>query len=548
MIAVLCRKNQKPYVEEFFQLFKVAWEFYEEQKNYEVVLVTDAICNPLPQKNIIFFSTKVTPFDAPYQNEISSRGEGAFLQWKHLQFPVYGNNLFFGARSNTLVSCPQTGDAAGFISEGEGKKVLRIGYDLFDQVEYLLTQGQPIENALHPTLEIHISLLRSWMLALGISFIEVPPIPYGHNFFACLTHDVDFLRITDHGLDHSLAGYLLRTFLPSSLRNAQNKIAWNRLTKNWKALLRLPGVYLGISPDTWFDLDRFKLLEKGIPSTFFFLPYANEPGRCSDHKAPRDRAGKYDVRENSGHLKALIRNGHEVGLHGIDAWCDVLNAQRERSVIESITGHRLAGIRMHWLYFNKDTPIVLERAGFHYDSSLGYNEIAGFRQGTTQVFILPGTTALYELPLHIMDTALFTRGRMNLPEKAAAGLCQDLATAAKAHGGVLTINWHTRSLSPERNWDDFYMHLLELLNKEGALFTGAGKVVDWFASRRSIRFESVDTTSSRAKIVLQSPQEIPLCLPPPFARIYKADTKKSPNGCLGSHTDIPLFNARTIEI
>ncbi len=46
------------------------------------------------------------------------------------------------------------------------------------------------------------------------------------------------------------------------------------------------------------------------------------------------------------------------------------------------------------------TPSILDEAGFSYDSSAGYNETVGYRNGTTQVFRPLGTKTLLELPLH----------------------------------------------------------------------------------------------------------------------------------------------------
>jgi hypothetical protein len=58
-------------------------------------------------------------------------------------------------------------------------------------------------------------------------------------------------------------------------------------------------------------------------------------------------------------------------------------------------------------------------------------------------------------------------------------------------GGVLTINWHDRSIAPERLWGDFYERLLEALSEKGALFLTASQAVSWFSRRRSIVFERV---------------------------------------------------------
>ena len=46
-------------------------------------------------------------------------------------------------------------------------------------------------------------------------------------------------------------------------------------------------------------------------------------------------------------------------------------------------------------------------AGATYDSTIGYNETVGYRAGTTQVYKPLEMTRLLELPLHVMDTAMF---------------------------------------------------------------------------------------------------------------------------------------------
>ena len=43
-------------------------------------------------------------------------------------------------------------------------------------------------------------------------------------------------------------------------------------------------------------------------------------------------------------------------------------------------------MRMHWLYYDQQSPGVLEKAGAVYDSTIGYNETVGYRAGTTQAY------------------------------------------------------------------------------------------------------------------------------------------------------------------
>ena len=55
---------------------------------------------------------------------------------------------------------------------------------------------------------------------------------------------------------------------------------------------------------------------------------------------------------------------------------------------------------------------------------------------------------------------------------------------AAEFGGVLTFNWHDRSIAPERLWDGFYLKLLGELKSRGAWFATAAQTVSWFRNRR----------------------------------------------------------------
>jgi hypothetical protein len=151
------------------------------------------------------------------------------------------------------------------------------------------------------------------------------------------------------------------------------------------------------------------------------------------------------------------------------------------------------GVRMHWLYFDRESPTHVAAAGFAYDSTWGYNEAVGYRAGTSQVFQL-NDTSLLELPMSIMDSALFYPSRMNLRQHDAAALCLAVVTNAKRFGGTVVVNWHDRSLAPERLWDDFYRRLLrEVECGHRVWFATAGEAVDWFRWRRGLRFTTAET-------------------------------------------------------
>lgn len=194
---------------------------------------------------------------------------------------------------------------------------------------------------------------------------------------------------------------------------------------------------------------------------------------------------------------------------------------------------------------------MLEEAGFDYDSTIGYNEANGFRSGTTQVFCLPGSSKLLELPLNVMDTALFYSGRMGLSEAEAMEQCKNLISTLRCYGGVFTINWHTRSLSPERNWDSFYVELLDLLKAERVWFATAKAAVEWFRRRRQIRFEDVEVTSRGVKVKLRATKApdspgFTLRVHNPGKVVKTADRDRSSPG--SDWIDVPLTGEPEIEV
>jgi hypothetical protein len=150
-------------------------------------------------------------------------------------------------------------------------------------------------------------------------------------------------------------------------------------------------------------------------------------------------------------------------------------------------------VRMHWLRFDEGSPAMLEAAGFAYDSTLGYNSTIGFRPGTAQAFRPLGTRSIMELPLVVMDTALFYPAYLNLSEAEAKSQLSGLLETVRRLGGVFTVNWHDRSLAPERQWGDVYCWLLATLKRRGAWFATASAATTWFKQRRSAEIETTTT-------------------------------------------------------
>jgi hypothetical protein len=324
MIGVISKPEEHAAVEEFFQLFKTQWGFYDpERGHYEVLIVTDYNIPDTDAKLIVMYGAEKGPLDAAEEIELGVRVPDLCIKWGDFSVPIFGKAVTFSNPDRPLLLCGNSAKPMGYeICKGE-QRILRIGYDLFGEVSFLLSTGQPAPNAMVPTLDIHIDMLRSWIIETGIPLVEIPPVPAGYELIACLTHDVDFISIRQHFIDHSMLGFLYRATVGSVVDFFRSRFSFEKLCENFMAVVTLPFVLLGMGRDPWDQFDRHLELEGDAPSTFFFIPFKNNAGEGFTKKRDKYRAAKYDVDDVGGTIGKLLAHGCEAGVHGIDAWHSV---------------------------------------------------------------------------------------------------------------------------------------------------------------------------------------------------------------------------------
>jgi hypothetical protein len=497
MIGVIANAAEHRAVQEFFELFKTPWEFYRPERYYEVLVCADgsSVQNGSAQLILIYAGRQLS-FDAEHLR-VNSRHSGTrMLLGEGARIPIYGDSVTFASGGTCfLVEEDSHQNVAYLAREKNRSTVVRVGYDIFREITTLLCDGQPCANAGIPALDLHISLLRNLIVDCEIPLVEIPPVPQGYRFIACLTHDVDHPLIRQHKFDRTMFGFLYRVIVGSLTGALRRRLGLRILLTNWAAALKLPFVYLGLAKDFWSQLTAYTALEGEATSSFFVIPFKGRPGAKDGRQAPSLRATRYGASDIATELRQLLSRGHEIGLHGIDAWHDSSKGREEIAEIRRVTGVQEIGVRMHWLYFDKKSTSVLESLGADYDSTVGYNDGVGYRAGTVQVYKPLETTRLLELPLHIMDTALFSDQRQRLSALEARKLVQAIIDNAVRLGGVITINWHDRSIAPERLWQDFYVTLLCELKRQGAWLANARDTVGWFRKRRLATFAGDDSIS-----------------------------------------------------
>jgi hypothetical protein len=395
------------------------------------------------------------------------------------------------------------------------------------------------------TLDVHIDVLRTWILGAGIPLVEIPPAPAGTDFIVCLTHDVDFLDIKRHGLDRTVVGFLYRALIGSLVELAAGRSSWGRLARNWKAAAALPFVHLGLARDPWSPFEHYLAAEgDDLRSTFFVIPFRDRVGLGVTSPVASRRAVGYDVDDIGEWIRRLVKLRFEVAVHGIDAWCSEARGRDELARVAAITGAEDVGIRMHWLCYDQTAPARLDAAGYAYDSTSGYNDAIGFKAGTSQAFRPRGALRLLELPLHIQDTALFFPKRLHLSEDEAGARCQTIWQLVERHGGVLTILWHERSLAPERQWGDFYGRMLETLRGRSTWFATAGDVVRWFRMRRALTLGEPIFDGRTVRVPVQDARERSPGGPTPCVRVHVPGTGNRQH----EHFDAPYTGGETMTI
>ncbi len=508
MISVHANEADQPVIREFFELFKTPWRFHDVSTSDKILLCAGRDVPANDAALVIIFASQPVSSDETASAKSEAQTDPTIFKQDNFELPIYGQRLVENSSRQIIFRRGQT----------NGRPFVRVGFDLFSEIRHLLTTGQPVEHAATPTLERHIAFLRELILSHALPLVEIPPHPAGHDFIVCLTHDVDHVGIRNHRFDHTLFGFLYRATVGSVFDVLSGKKNPGQLAQNFFAVLCLPLVHLGLVPDFWYQFENYTALENGLPSTFFVIPQKGEPGLDAKGNRQAKRAASYDAADLGDILRRLQAAGKEVTVHGLDAWRDSVAGRDEAARIGALVHGRAAGIRMHWLYFDANSPEKLEAAGYVYDSTVGYNQTVGYRAGTSQVFKPLTTKNLLELPMHVMDTALFYPSYLNLSPRQADETVSPLIANAIQFGGVFTVNWHDRSLAPERLWGNFYSHLLAELSAKNPWFATAAQTVAWFRQRRAATFEVLLSDDNCVKIKL--PAAADKNLPPLRVKIF----------------------------
>jgi hypothetical protein len=472
IIGALYNDSDKYLVDELLRLLEIPWYRYEH--NSPDVIIS------FGQHRVVDISTEASicferfPLSSSELDRFSSKGFKSYLRFGDKKVPIYCGTRNIQHTGQSLLE-DQSGDSIGQLVDRKGVKSVIFGYDLLAEMEFLLTIGQPEECAAIPSLDFHLDILRDALSRV----LNANPLLTNRKTqsILVLTHDIDSPFLRPHFFDVTFAGIVAR-----GLVNMFGTTEGARDVR--KALVESMKHCLGWGPDPLEGLPTCLDIEKalGVSSTYFVVSRHNSSGRVIPlHKKSWEARIMRGVKYGEAGLLRVVdpikKSGDEIALHGIDTWISYEYAITERHLLEEINifpkGHRT-----HWLFWDKRSPKVLAAAGFTYDSSMGFDSAIGYRCGTAKPFQFPGILNLWELPLIVMDIALFSKEKVS-PNQVVERVLPYAEHISK-HGGVLTINWHDRAFSQVWHRGEHYKYLLLcLLEKNFIPFTAMEAIRCW---------------------------------------------------------------------
>ena len=301
-------------------------------------------------------------------------------------------------------------------------------------------------------------VVSSYLVKEGIMDIAWPE---GFRFAACLTHDIDHIHPN------------WKHIFSATLKLLKNQ----RLVESFKRFFG--GITKSKSLNPYWNFRYIIELENkyDAKSTFFFK------------SATRDFGSVYDINELTDEFAYIVDMGWEVGLHGgYYSYNDPKELAKERERVEKVVGKRVIGVRMHYLRFQvPDTWNLLAQLGFKYDTTFGYPDMPGFRNGMCHPFKpydlnKDAEIDILEIPLVVMDTTFY--GYMRISPSKAYDIIKRLIDVTERNNGVITILWHNNTFDELRygDWAKLYEKILMYLKEKKAWMTSAEEIYNYWIS------------------------------------------------------------------
>lgn len=355
--------------------------------------------------------------------------------------------------------------ASSFFMLTRYEEIIRDAEDKFSR--FPATASLAFEEVFldRPIVNEYIELLWRWIDSFGLR-LKRQELWRDKDFAVCLTHDVDSAR--KYGPLpplRSMASFALKQRNPRKAYAVMNDYVEARFNNQ----------------DPFDSFNHYMLeveMKYGFRSSFNFMAGGNS-----------EYDSNYSMNDHDliRLIRTLRKRGCEIGLHAsFNSYNRPEMVKSEKDRLEAVLGDKISGGRMHYLRWKTpNTWRVLEKAGWRYDTTLGFADHVGFRCGICFPYrpfdvVENRRLDIWELPLTIMDASLY--GYQKLPPEKGTQVIRDMIDVVRDHKGVLVLLWHNSSLDGYEypGWSQVYEEIMEYLGKQNVFNETAKGTVEWW--------------------------------------------------------------------
>jgi hypothetical protein len=327
--------------------------------------------------------------------------------------------------------------------------------------------------------------LDRWRQRVPVAAEGVPNWPENQPFALCLTHDMDHVT-SFPGAEYRRQ--MRRQWREPGFRPARTlsgAVQASRATLS--TLIRRD---LQCRQDRVGNVGQWLKIEAdcAFRSSLYFFSATVDPWHPFDcNYAFGDRVEFEGVRMPlAAMMREIDERGWEVSLHGSISSATIPGVLvRQKREIEEVIARPAETTRQHYLqYAPSGTAALQAEAGFVADGTQGFNDIIGYRAGTSfpyRVWDWSTNCALplLQFPLHIQDGPLL---RSAPTVERAVETCSRFLDQVQATGGCLGLLFHPASLSTDRG-QAVYREVLQEAHRRGAWGCSMREAAQWWLAR-----------------------------------------------------------------
>ena len=331
-----------------------------------------------------------------------------------------------------------------------------------------------------PAVSLHFNLIENAIRyvykKLGLPLLSIPRWPESAPLTIFLSHDVDVVR----KWTPKRTVYELSLGIKDMI-HMKGKRIYDTVCSIIEAMK---------GRDPYWMFEKLLIMEKGngFKSTWFFAPFGDEFNKRENMIDPVYRRSTAEI---TAMIRRILDNGCELALHGTRrSFFDSEALKRQQESFENRLGFKLQGVRHHYLMFRHGATLeALSKIGMLYDTTLGFSDRPGYRNGMASPFfpfpIDHPAGKIVEIPLNLMDSVFILA---NESEEAIKRRATESYLYAKAAGGLFSVLVHPSNMDQMEipGLENFYHSLLSRFRLDHVYSMTGSELMHWWNAREEV--------------------------------------------------------------